>query len=114
MNTERSELYIEHDGTVRISGRTIPKTAGYCAYTYLEKGVTEIDFFYIGANAGQQAMKAMTIFAKIVREETKSQASVCFEPLRFTTITEDEKGEKQRKDATVWRTVLLGSLPVKN
>lgn len=99
-------MYECHEGTVRISGKTSPRSAGFCAFVYLQKGVSPIDFFYIGGNAGQQAMKAMSVFAFIVHQE--SGAIVAFRPLRYMTITVDVlTGEKKEKDATVWRTIIV-------
>jgi hypothetical protein len=94
-------LYVEHAGTIRVSGMTSPRSAGFCAFVFLQKGIFPIDFFYIGGNAGQQAMKSMSIFAFIVQKDLPGML-IAFRPIRFMT-TADEK----EKDATVWRTVLV-------
>lgn len=97
-------LYAEHSGTIRISGRTSPVAAGTCAYQLLLSGLPVIDFFYIGGNAGQQATKAMGIFAYIVhncRELTNME--VAFQPLLVKTVILNE-GEKT---GTVWRTFVF-------
>jgi len=105
----RPEVYTEHEGTVRVSGSTLPKQAACCAYSYLQKGIERIDFFYIGANAGHQAMKAMTILSFMIRGELQDIGCVCFEPIRVLTNTVDMlgSGEVKEKDATVWRVVLI-------
>jgi hypothetical protein len=103
----KPELYIEHAGTVRVSGKTLPKTAACCAYGYLQRGIEKIEFFYIGANAGHQAMKAMTIFSHMVRTELSQAGSVAFLPLRVLTKTDDGTGKLTEKDATVWRAILF-------
>jgi hypothetical protein len=102
----KPERYIEHKGTVRVSGRTLPKTAGCRAFSYFQQGYDVIDFFYIGANAGHQAVKAMTVFSHIVKNE-KPNIKVTFEPLRILTLTNDESGNQKEKDATVWRAVFV-------
>jgi len=117
MSISQPDHYNEHSGTVRISGRTLPKSAAFCALTYLQRGLDPIDFFYIGGNAGQQAMKAMSIFAYLVdREMHQAGISVAFCPKRFTTNTVDPVTKENReKDAAVWRTIIVkqnGNLPV--
>src|ERR1051326_2455893 len=95
------QIYNSHPGTVRISGKTPPKAAACCAFSYLQNGVDPIDFQYIGGNAGQQAMKSMTILAHIIENEMKN-AQVAFRPLRFLTQTKDAiTGEEKSKDCTV-------------
>lgn len=102
------EHYVEHAGTVRISGKTLPKSAGFCAFSYLQKGISPIDFFYIGGNAGQQAMKAMSVFCHLVRQDSNESLFVAFVPLRFLTVTKDKVTQTEKdKDAAVWRAFLL-------
>lgn len=102
--------YTPHEGTVKISGSTTPRSAGKCAYYYLGRGL-KVEFFCIGANANQQAMKAMGIFMNLVNNDPKYQdtkVSVAFQPLRFTTDTVIQGSEQHKdKDATVWRTYLV-------
>ena len=101
------ERYVEHKGTIKISGKTMPKGAALCALSYLNQGVDKIEFFYIGGNAGQQATKAMSVFAFLVDKDSQGRMSVSFRPLRVSTITKDAvTGEEKEKDAVVWRTIL--------
>ena len=102
-------LYVPHEGTLRVSGTTIPGKCAHCALHYLEKGHPIIDFFCIGANANQQAMKAMGIFMNLVeRNLPDAKYSVAFQPLRFKTETDNQTTHlREFKDSTVWRTILI-------
>ena len=125
---EKPEIYVEHGGTIRISGRTLPHKAGFCAFSYLQQGMAVIDFFYIGGNAGQQAAKSMGVFSHLVKQDMalkNKNVFVAFVPLRFMTMAKDAGiGNPREKDASVWRVVLVdgihpsavkdGDLPVKN
>jgi|SRR5688572_16418682 len=102
----KPKTYQEHKGTVRVSGSTSPRSAGLCALVYLQKGISPIDFFYIGGNAGQQAMKAMSVFAFMVEKEMPDML-IAFRPIRYMTMTTDYGGATKEKDATVWRAVLV-------
>ena len=112
MNTSITPIpvYKPHEGTVKISGSTVPRGAGRCAFYYLQRGLP-VEFFCIGANANQQAMKAMGIFMNMVNENEefkKRRLSVAFQPLRFMTDTIDIRTQDHRdKDATVWKTFLV-------
>jgi hypothetical protein len=101
-------LYVPHDGTVKISGTTQPRGAGRCAYYYLRRG-WPVEFFCIGANANQQAMKSMGVFGELVKEDPEYKGKfVAFVPERVRTSTLDGSGHEKDKDATVWKTVLVG------
>lgn len=104
-----SEIYVPHEGTLRVSGITNPRKCGRCAHFYLNQGVKIIDFFCIGANANQQAMKSMGIFMVLVKKEMESKGiSVAFQPLRFRTETVNQSTQEMEfKDSTVWRTVIV-------
>ncbi len=110
MNETSIPLYKPHEGTVKISGSTVPRGAGRCAFFYLQRGLS-VEFFCIGANANQQAMKAMGIFMNMVNQDADFQSkrlSVAFQPLRFLTDTVDAASQGHReKDATVWKTFLV-------
>jgi stage V sporulation protein SpoVS len=103
----KPKIYVIHEGTIKVSGGTLPKTAAGCAYHYLQRGIQTIEFFYIGANAGHQAVKAMTIFSHIIRRELNDIGEVAFVPTRVIALTDDGTGKKTEKDATVWKTVLI-------
>ena len=106
-------LYAEKEGTVRVSGSTLPRKAGRCAFYYLQRGLP-VEFFCIGANANQQAMKAMGIFRELVDEcPDFTGNSVAFQPLRVRTHTVDPtNGDQKDKDAVVWRTLMVTATKV--
>jgi hypothetical protein len=100
--------YVEHQGTVKISGSTIPHKAGSCAFFFLRAGCLKVEFLCIGANANQQASKAMGVFMSLVeRDRDFDGRTVAFQPLRFQTETTDLEGRKMIKDCMVWRTLLV-------
>lgn len=101
---DKIEIYTAHDGTLKISGKTVPKDAGVYACDLLKRGVAQIDFFYIGANAGHQATKSMGVFKRMFEEANPGMFEVSFVPNCFLTYTEDAKHEE--RIATVWRTVI--------
>ena len=104
---ERPPLYKRNDNTLKISGRTPPLKAAQCAFIMITREQKTPEIFYIGGNAGQQAMKAMTIlrfkFAKHNRE-----LSLAFLPIRvIVEVEEGENKEKKLKDAVVWRSIII-------
>ena len=104
--------YTPHKGTLIIAGKTVPHKAAACAIRLLKDGTHTIDFFYIGAGAGQQAMKAMTIFSFEVGRDPVLKAVVTFQPIRVTTSIapkdkEDPEADSLKRDASVWRTYIL-------
>jgi hypothetical protein len=109
MDTEDLEEYVSHDATIRIAGSTLPLRAGKCAYHFLERGLSPIEFFCIGAAANQQATKSMGVFLYMVENSMRSQnMTVAFKPYRFRTSARDEGSAEMRdKDCTVWRTVII-------
>ena len=102
-------LYADHPGTIKIAGATSPKGAGWCAFRYLQKSLLPIDFMCIGANANQQATKAMGIFCFIVNNaEEFNTVEVAFQPLMFRTSTTDPITKQVKdKSVTIWRTLIL-------
>lgn len=102
--TEGVEIYKETQSTIKIAGGTLPKGAARCAFHYLHKQMLPIDFMSIGANANQQATKAMSIFCHMVKKAPEfAGIAVAFQPLLFKTYTSDE----EEKSVTIWRTILL-------
>lgn len=103
--------YEPHEGTIKVAGGTLPKGAGRCAFHYLQKQMFPIDFMAIGANANQQATKAMGIFAYMVKNSPEfTGMGVAFEPLLFKTDTEDRQTHEHKdKSVTIWRTVVFES-----
>lgn len=102
-------LYRPNQGTVKISGMTIPHKAGSCAHFFLRKGFDRVEFFCIGANANQQCMKAMGVFMILVEHDKDFEGkTVAFQPLRFKTETKDDRSPLLvEKDCVVWRTLLV-------
>jgi hypothetical protein len=101
--------YKEHSGTIKIAGGTPPKGAGLCAFRHLERSVLPIDFMSIGANAGQQATKAMGVFRYVVQHSPFFETlEVAFQPFLFKTKTTDPvTGEMKFKSVTIWRTLIM-------
>lgn len=107
MQNAEIPLYVPHEGTIKISGRTSSRNAARCALHYMERGVTEIDFFYIGGNAGQQAMKAMGIFRYVVESMSNGSDTVFFQPNRVQTEILEEGMGAVKKDAVYWRPFVI-------
>lgn len=103
--------YTEHEGTVRVSGKSeVGKVGKYIVHLVMSK-TPIVDILFIGANAGQQAYKACSIAGQFLE---KDNIYLGFFPLRFRTWTEkrdqlgkplvqDGKPVKELKDAFIWR-----------
>ena len=113
INLDTVEEYVEHEGTIRISGQTVPCQAALCAMRFSERGVSPIEFFYLGGNAGQQAMKAMGIFCFMVEQSQSAKFSVAFQPLMMKAKL-GEKGQEGDtfKAVSIWRVMLVERPPV--
>lgn len=109
MDANDIPFYVSHPGTVRIAGHTEALSAAKCALHFLGHAITPIDFFYVGANAGQQAMKAMGIMRYIVESTTQQKATVIFQPNRVRTEVAQgaQTGAPQIIDAVYWRAFLV-------
>lgn len=105
-------LYVSHSGTVRISGASESKKVASCALHFLSQDLGPVDFFYIGANAGQQAMKAMGILRYTVEKYTEGKTTVLFQPNRVQTETQDhaDRSKTLLVDAVYWRTYAVGAV----
>lgn len=115
MNADQIPFYEPHPGTIKISGATESIKAAKCALHYLGNQVSPIDFFYIGANAGQQAMKAMGIFRYLVEQTAKEQATVLFQPNRVRTrLAQPIGGTVSVIDAVYWRAYLFNRAELDN
>ena len=100
-------VYVEHAGTIRISGKTDPRRASKCAMHNLNNAVSPIEFLCIGANANQQATKAIGTFMYNVQRQFP-KFLVAFQPLRYMVKTQDVVTNAEKlKDATVWFTVMV-------
>ncbi len=102
-------LYQPHPGTLKIAGDTIPGRAAGRAISLLKQdGIDIIDFFLIGGNANQQAMKAMSLFRIFLEDDSNGKVTLAFTPLHVVTMAKAIGGTGEMKmDATVWRTVVL-------
>jgi len=116
---DRSEipLYINHEGTVLISGSSEPGKASRYVIHLLEAKVGNIEIMFIGANAGQQAYKVCAIAQIIAVNELDRR--IVFETVRARTKTEKRditgkvvvsSGEVryESRDAYIWRVVEIG------
>lgn len=103
------KLYEPHVGTVRVSGSTDCRKAAKCALFFLQRKAAQVDFFYIGANAGQQAMKAMGIMRNLLESATEGRITVLFQPNRVQTEVMDliDPTIVTVKDAVYWRAYVL-------
>lgn len=102
--------YALHPGTIKVSGSTLPRQAGSCALHFLDRLMDPIDFICIGANANQQAVKAIGVFSELFHERFGQDGSfLAFRPLRVSVSARNFDGSFQLKDATVWRTVVVKS-----
>src|SRR5687767_13522603 len=96
MDEEDIPTYVDHEGTLKISGRTLPRGAAVCALHFLERRMKQIEFLCLGANANQQAMKVMGIFLFLVEKDSRHSCSVAFQPLRYRTMTTDPETREQK------------------
>ncbi len=96
-------------GTIKVSGSTLPRQAGSCALHFLTRLIDPIDFICIGANANQQAVKAIGVFSEMFEEQhgRLDGSYLAFRPLRVSVTAKNFDGSSQLKDATVWRTVIV-------
>jgi stage V sporulation protein SpoVS len=102
-------VYERHDGTMNICGATNPGKAAGRAFRYIHADKSHhIDFFCIGANANQQAAKAMGLLKAFIEEDSDMKMTGTFCPLHVRTETTDPTTqEKTMKDATAWRLVIV-------
>lgn len=104
--TKELEVYIQHEGTLRISGATSPHSAAaHGVARYDQDKVVEL--VCIGANANHQASKAMGVLRdSILTKAGVGKVEVAFIPLRYKTVTVSE-GKPHEKDCNVWRMVVI-------
>ena len=104
--------YVTHEGTVRISGQTSPRKAASCALQLLKSEVWPLEFLFIGANAGQQATKAMA-FLSFVHDRQYSGSEIAFRPSACWVISADRSNNNEpvKRLATVWTAVLVTKKP---
>jgi len=95
------EVYREHEGTIRVAGHTQPRDIARCALKLLENAI-DPEFLYIGGNAGQQAMKAMTIM-RYQLESSMENWEISFSPFRVRLSVVDSDGGLSFKDGSVWK-----------
>ena len=112
-------IYLEHEGTVRVSGKSeVGKVGKYLTHIF-NTSPAVVDVLFIGANAGQQAYKAISIACQCMEREG---VYLGFYPLRFQTETDkqdalgnlimgaDGQPAKELKDCSVWRLIDISEL----
>lgn len=111
MDTHELPLYVTHPGTVKVSGSTVPRKAARCAQAFLEEHRKNVEFLFIGASAGQQALKALGILGDMFETQWKGDYALVFRPLRYRTYIESHdpllSGQGREVDAQVWRVHVL-------
>lgn len=87
----------------------MPRKAAFCAMAFLDERRPDVEFLFIGAAAGQQALKAVGILSDLFENKWRSEFVLVFRPMRFrTTIMPTTPTEAPRDvDAQVWRAVVL-------
>jgi len=104
LDLSRVETYVPHSGTIRVGGSTGPKIAGKCAFHFYDKKVPIIDFVCIGANANQQATKAMGVFRYMLIGSVEG-LDVSFQPLLFkANVPIEDIGEQDVYNLTTENT----------
>lgn len=106
------EAYAHGSGTINIAGRTTPGGAASCALHFLsDPKIKVVEFLSIGANAGQQAAKAMACMRDMFLSNPANEgADLCFIPRWcMTDAREIETGEIRPKTCLVWRAAILRS-----
>lgn len=99
---KESDLYVNHPGTVLVSGKSeVGKVARYIVHL-VEKKTEPIEIFFIGANAGQQAYKACAVASIIAEEELK---------IHMSFITKRAKTKTEQRDVT-GKVLLQNNAPV--
>lgn len=105
-STETSKLpiYLAHEGTIRVSRSTVPRKAAWRALALLDSKIPNVEFLFIGAGAGQQALKAIGILCELYDRKYAGEYVVVFRPMRFRTFI--DRTEKE-VDAQVWRAYII-------
>lgn len=93
------------EGTILISGRTSPAKAANVAFERWRRGRTQIEFFFIGANAGNQAWKSASILIRLLWHHHRIPAVVV--PRWALTETTDPDGRTEDKEGIVLRVVQI-------
>ena len=116
MQNVSDEIYKNHEGTVMVSGKSeVGKVARYITHL-LQKDVTLIEVFFIGANAGQQACKACAVASVIADEELEYKLAFTTARAKTQTEVRNIAGESVKedgklvyavKDAFIWRVIKL-------
>ncbi len=108
METSDVREYVTHSGTVRISGQTSPRAAASCALQLLKAETWPLEFLFIGANAGQQATKAMAFLA-FIHDRQYSDSEIAFRPSAYWVMSTDRSNNDApvKRLATVWKVVLV-------
>lgn len=105
MNQDIPE-YVRHPGTVLVSGTSASRKVAWCALGFLDEGRPNVEFMFIGASAGQQALKAIGLTSIIFEERNEGKYLLFFRPLRFRTVIRDAESARE-VEAQVWRTYVI-------
>lgn len=108
MDVKQLPLYVPHPGTVKIAGSTVPRKAAWCAFAFLEERRPNVEFMFIGASSGQQALKAIGILTDIFESKWEADFVILFRPMRFRTVIAAQDNLPEREvDAQAWRVHIL-------
>lgn len=100
------KLYKFHAGSIRVSGKSQVFKTGLSAFHEWMNGTRPIEFVFIGANAGQQALKASVVAKREIEGATKHR--IGFVPLWSTVVTDPRENEAGcEKDILILRLVKL-------
>lgn len=110
-------LYTPGVGTIRVSGSGDCKKIAKCALHFINQRKMPVDFFFVGSNAGHQAIKAIGIVTEVMKDTTNEASSLVFEILHVSTQVQEP--ETKLIDATVLRAYvirkeMLSSLRIQN
>jgi len=98
-------IYETHGGTIRVGGGTPAFQCGLAAFHQFRKGTRPVEFSFIGANAGQQAIKAANVAIRAIRTYTNESWGII--PLWCNVKTKKPDGAEVIKDGCLLRLVQL-------
>lgn len=69
-----------------------------------KRGTKDIEFVFLGGNAGHQAFKACAVVKRQLEAEFGGTLKVSFEPLWSTAMSDPAEGQESKiKDLSIWR-----------
>lgn len=117
-------IYVFHQGSIRVSGKSQAFKTGLSAFYEWRKGTRPVEFVFLGGNAGHQAYKAAGVAKREI--EAICHIKVAFIPMWSSVITEtvEEHYTKTHhvkthvqdssgvvKDLSIWRIIELNPAP---